>query len=286
MNKLSHQARKTTFLNAIDCGSADNPNACALVSLRKQGTTSILPLQLSAAILSGSKRRLLHFLWDVADKYWKEKMYSLLYIDTDAFSFAYSADSMDEIVRSELQNEWNTVKKAYLVPSSGPDAKRLKREFGLLKQEYVGNVWVSLAPKSYVLLDLATLEQKVSQKGISKNFLNQQLLTLNSFVECLFSADKTSNMFGINCGIKRDGNTMYTYIQQKKGLSFVNKKRLLCPSGIHTLSPSLHKTHFYQRFMSHHCGLNKERVLQMIRRELERHFSSRKPLQRYFLPSL
>ena len=70
----------------------------------------------------------------------------MCYADTDSFCLAMSGDSLDEIVRPEMKQEYETEKKNWLATD-----KFSERTPDLFKPEFVGTRGVWLTAKCYLV---------------------------------------------------------------------------------------------------------------------------------------
>ena len=61
------------------------------------------PYQCGIAVYQLAKLRMLEFYYDFQDKYCSRQDFELCYMDTDSFYLAMSGDSLDKIVRPEME---------------------------------------------------------------------------------------------------------------------------------------------------------------------------------------
>ena len=61
------------------------------------------PYQFGIAVYQLEKLRMLEFYYDFLDKYFRRQDFELWYMDTDSFYMAMRGDSLDEIVRPEIE---------------------------------------------------------------------------------------------------------------------------------------------------------------------------------------
>ena len=69
------------------------------------------PYQCGTAVYQLAKLRMLDFYYDFLDNYFSRQDFELCYMDTDSFYIAMSGDSLDEIVRPEMKQEYEPGKK-------------------------------------------------------------------------------------------------------------------------------------------------------------------------------
>ena len=87
----------------------------------------------------------------------------LCYMDTDSFYLPMSGDSLDEIIRPEMKQAYETGKKNWLTTD-----KFSERTPGLFKPEFVGTRGVWLTAKCYLVQNEALNKNKYSCKGVSQ----------------------------------------------------------------------------------------------------------------------
>ena len=111
-------------------------------------------------------------------------------------------------------------------------AKYSKRTPGLYKIEYTSKSFIGWCPKLYYCEGTAqeNKKYKFSSKGIQKD---KNDITKERFEKVLFNPDYKD--ICINRGFRVVNNHMITYTQQKKGLTYVYDKRVVCSNGIDTL---------------------------------------------------
>ena len=132
-----------------------------------------------------------------------------------------SSESIDDIIRPELREEYGTEGKAEFLPTS----KYHDRTPGLFKAEFPGTRMIALTSKCYYTED-KKMNSKISCKGVSKK---QNEMTWNRYLEALSgSQDKA-----INTGFRVSNNGVVTYTQQKLGLSAYYHKRVVAPDETH-----------------------------------------------------
>ena len=95
--------------------------------------------------------------------FWTSRQgFELCYMDTDSFCLAISGDSLEEIVKPGMRQEYEADKKNCLARD-----KFSERTPGLFKLEFVGTRGVRLTAKCY-LVQIEAEKNKFSCKGVSK----------------------------------------------------------------------------------------------------------------------
>lgn len=109
-----------------------------------------------------------------------------------------------------------------------------QRTPGLFKEEFRGVGIISLNSKTYFCWEEETSEDtdltvKYRSKGLSRK---QNKLTRDQFMSVLSSKNSVS---GENRGFCKKDNQIFTYSQQRSGLSYMYAKRLVLEDGVTTL---------------------------------------------------
>lgn len=104
-----------------------------------------------------------------------------------------------------------------------------QRTPGLFKEEFAGIGIVSLNSKTYYCWGENHEEDKYRSKGLSRR---QNNLTKEQFIDVL---QEKSKVCGVNRGFRKISNNMFTYAQQKSGLSYFYAKRKVLADGISTI---------------------------------------------------
>ena len=89
---------------------------------------------------------MLEFYFDFLDKYFSRQDFVLCYMDADSFYLVMSGDSLDEIVRPEMKEEYEAGKKNWFATD-----KFSERTPGLFKPEFVGTRGMWLSVKCYLV---------------------------------------------------------------------------------------------------------------------------------------
>ena len=135
---------------------------------------------------------------------------------------AISAEWLEDIVRPELQTEFEVKRQEWLAWD-----KWSGRTPGLFKLECEGSRMIALCSKCYYSKELEGEKKKFSTKGVSKK---QNDITWQRFKSAL---DDRKDM-ATNTGCRMNNGRMVTYEQQKLGLSANYDKHRVLEDGIHT----------------------------------------------------
>ena len=176
--------------------------------------------QCGIAVYQLAKLRMLEFVYDMMHVYFDPHDYEFIQTDTDSLYMALSGDSLDEIVRPELREQWEVSKWDWF-----PKTAWEKRTPGLFKEEFKGYKMIALCSKCYIAMGSTT---KTSAKGVNKR---QNQLVWDQYFKALNSEEDEEVT---NVGIRKGADGMITYAQKKKGLSGYYDKRLVWPDLIHT----------------------------------------------------
>ena len=139
-----------------------------------------MPYQCGIAVYQLAKLRMLEFHYDFLDKYFSRQDFEMCYIDTDLFYLAISGDSLDDIVRPEMKQEYETGKKNWLATD-----KFSERTPGLFKPEFVDTrgVWLTA---SATLFKMRPMKMKT---------INTAVRFQRSIMICIFSFIRMLRMF-------------------------------------------------------------------------------------------
>jgi hypothetical protein len=185
------------------------------------------PIQIGCAVYQLAKLRMLQFYYDCLDKYVDRADFQYVEMDTDSAYLALSADKLDDVIKPHMKDEFETDKYNWFPNETTKELKAYnKRTPGLFKVEFEGNSIYALCSKLYFVE--GDEYNKYSCKGIQKN---QNVIDKNRFHNVLFNDAKDMCM---NKGFRVVNNEMVTYIQQKRGLSYIYDKRRVLADGVST----------------------------------------------------
>ena len=197
---------------------------------RKHRITISQPFQLGIAVYKLVKLRMLEFYYDCLDRYFDRRDFELIQMDTDSNYITFSGDSLKEIVKPELREEFEAKKKEWLAWDKWSGCR-----LGLFKLECEGSRMISLCAKCYYVDEQDREKKKFTTKGMSKR---QNNITWQRFKAALNgSIDRAENR-----GFRMVNRRMATYEQQKLGLSAYYDKRWVLLNGIHTEPIKFHMT--------------------------------------------
>ena len=149
-------------------------------------------------------------------------------MDTDSAYLGLSAKSLDQVIKPEMREEYEKDKYNWFPNETTKELKAYnKRTPGLFKVEFEGKSIYALCSKLYFVE--GDTKNKFSCKGIQKN---QNDINKDRFHNVLFNGVKDTCT---NKGFRVIDNSMITYIQQKKGLSYVYDKRRVLEDGVTTV---------------------------------------------------
>ena len=188
---------------------------------RKPRITIRRPFQVGIAVYQLAKLRMLEFYYDFLDRYFDRRDFELIQMDTDSNYMAISAEKLEDIVKSELQTEFEAKKQEWLAWD-----KWSSRTPGLFKLECEGSRMIALCSKCYFVDEPEGEKNKFSTKGMSKK---QNEITWQRFRSAL---DGSKDM-ATNIGFRMNNGRIVTY-EQKLGLSAYYDKRWVLEDGIHT----------------------------------------------------
>ena len=221
------------------------------VEMKKKIIKLDLPLHIGFFVYQYAKLRMLEFYHDFLLKYVDDRKIELGQMDTDSLYAGLAGQSLEEVVRPELKEEfyreWNEWLPAEACdqhfeqfvqtklagcewrgeePCCVARKKFDKRTPGLFKKEWEGDGIVSLCSKTYYCFGTS---DKYSSKGLNKG-LNR--VTKDKYLEVLRSR---KNGTGTNVGFRVKDNVMYTYSQQRDALSYFYGKRKVLENGLESV---------------------------------------------------
>ena len=186
-----------------------------------------------------AKLRMLEFYYDFLDKYFSRQDFELCYMDTDSFYLAMSGDSLDEIARPEMKQEYEADKKNWLATD-----KFSERIPGLFKPEFVGARGVWLTAKCYLVQNKVNEDEddKYSCNGVSKKHNDLHFQRYEDVLDVFLKTRRDTELEEED--IEKAKNVDYrvydqgvvTYEQNKLGLSGYYDKLYILADGIHTRS--------------------------------------------------
>ena len=167
-----------------------------------------------------AKLRMLEFYSDFLNNYVDRRDFEYIYMDTDSAYFAISGESLRDVVKPELLEEYDKKVGKWLATD-----RYSKKTPGLFKPEFIGVKMMALTAKCYFCE--GKQGTKYSCKGISKK---QNDMTWKRYVQAFQGyLDKAKNT---DFRIHEQG--VVTYEQNKLGLSAYYDKRYVLEDGIHT----------------------------------------------------
>ena len=212
---VGHALRSAWFDDLTEIGDAYE------ITSRKPRVTIHRPFQVGIAVYQLAKLRILEFNHDFLDCFVDRKDFELIQMDTDSLYFALSANTLEEVVKPELQIEFKNCKNDWLAWDTWSN-----RTPGLFKLEFEGHRAIALCSKCY-FVD-SEKKSKHSSKGMSAR---HNSLTWGRYKVALEGTiDRAENR-----GFRLRNGQMTTYSQEKLGLSAYYDKRRVLPDGIHTV---------------------------------------------------
>lgn len=207
-----------------------------VVSTKKQIRLN-LPLHIGIAVYQLSKLRMMQFYYECLDKYIDRSNFELCESDTDSLYMALSGESLDELVKPEMreeyeQDKWNWFPRPFCKDKCKKckqcdEGAFYKRQPGLFKVEYEGDGICCLNSKTYYCWREDDYN-KFSSKGVNKKTNN---ISKDIYLDVL--KNKQSAMV-TNRGFRAVNGLMRSYKQHKVGFSYFYAKRKVLADGIHT----------------------------------------------------
>ena len=160
---------------------------------------------------------------------------------TDSLCIAFARDTIDECVKPELKEQWNTEKCNWFCSEDVDTLVEFRGEFitkkqydsrtpGKFKEEYRGIGMACLNSKTYIKWKMSDCKDyKLSSKGVQEK---RNTLTPHYFTNTLNTqAPKIIENAGL---IQDKESVIHTYRQQKQGISYFYCKRKVLPDNVST----------------------------------------------------
>ena len=197
------------------------------ISKTKKSIKMDLPIQIGFFVYQYAKLRMLEFYYDLIDKFLDRSDFEYCEMDTDSAYIALSGESVDALIKPELQAEYELEKfdwfpRDYNVEVSAYD----KRTPGLFKTEFEGDGIIGLCSKMYFCFNDS--KAKYSCKGVSKR---TNAIDKDTYLSVLRSKATGS---ATNRGFRVRGNSVFTYTQAKNAFTYFYGKRKVLEDGVST----------------------------------------------------
>ncbi len=231
------------------------------IAMRKRTTKHNVPLTLGCVVYSLSKLEMLKFIYDFLYVYFAKSDVCILNSDTDSIWLGISAENLDDLVRPNLRRQYFenydkimpalacTAHKELFIETRVVGLDWVMEDFPccviynreqqrtplLFKYEYTGDFLYALTCKTYHAgcYDDDGCDFKQSTKGVSKKHSN---LRANDFMDVLRDHHPKK---GINLSFVTKKSEIYTYKQERVGLSYLYYKRKVCADGRRTMPTDL-----------------------------------------------
>ena len=201
-----------------------------------------LPTQIGIAVFSYAKLRLIQF-WDFINTFLVNDLYQLMECDTDSLYIAFARDTIDECVKPEMRERWESEKWTWFSSEDKNSniifegqtitvAQWDKRTPGKFKPEFEGDGMICLNSKVFHIWGCdkdGKLITKTSAKGSQKK---RNELLKSHFLEVLQTKEHHEVE---NAGfIKDNQGVIKTYTQKKRGFGYFYAKRKVLADGVFT----------------------------------------------------
>ncbi|XP_054261608.1 uncharacterized protein LOC128985776 isoform X1 [Macrosteles quadrilineatus] len=232
--RLNKLITKPNFKNRIIYGD----NLCA-VELEKDTIVLDKPIYVGFTVLELSKHHMYDFHYRIMKNMFKNKMFKLLYVDTDSFFY--------QIFTDDLYSDFNRpeFKKHLDMSDYPPDhvcySIENKKKLGLFKDEANGVViieFIGLRPKLYTFKTLNDFYLEVNKnmslkkaKGITKTVVKNHI-TFDDYKRCLYDKSKIRRNIRL---FQSKKHCVQTVTVNKIALSCNDDKRVICENNIETL---------------------------------------------------
>ena len=169
---------------------------------------------------------MLEFYFDFLLKFVDPCDVQMCEMDTNSAYLAISGDSLDDVIKPDMKNQYNREKPEWFPRRTTPEQYNFdKRTPGLFKVEWEGEGIISLCSKTYFCFGSS---EKFSCKGLNRR-TNE--LTNEKYMSVLNT--RTSGG-GVNKGFIIKQGVMFTYEQRKMALTYFYPKRKVADDGVST----------------------------------------------------
>ena len=173
-------------------------------------------------------------------------MYEELEMDTDSLSLALWEENLEDIILPEKTNEWDAIRSrdctdSFTAIATGnffpktcctAQKKHDKRAPGLFREEIRCSEKLCLCSKTYCCYDRKSNKYKFS----SKRFYKRTLEDCGDGLMWKYRKvlEEAVNVSSTNRGFRTMKNSVATYEQTKKGLSYFYSQSVVEEDGMHT----------------------------------------------------
>ncbi|XP_072022325.1 uncharacterized protein [Amphiura filiformis] len=199
---------------------------CYEVEMAKAKIKQDLPIQVGFFVYQHAKLRMLQFYYDFLDYYLDRSDFEYVQMDTDSAYIAISSDSIESLVKPELQDQFHREKHTWLPRTDTVEHYQYdKRTPGLFKLEWEGDGIVALCSKTWYGFGS---KDKFSCKGANKknNIINKE-----KYLHVLTERKAGS---ATNRGFRVKENQILTYEQIRDAFTYFYPKRKVLDDGITT----------------------------------------------------
>jgi hypothetical protein len=196
------------------------------VEMSKKTIRLDLHMQIGCFAYQYAKLRMLEFYYDFMDVFVDRSNLQYCAMDTDSAYMAFSATSLEEVIKPDMQQRFQMEKKNWFPRDDTPEqAAYDKRTPGLFKTEFTGDGMIALCSKTYFCF---VAEDKSSSKGVNRKTND---IHKGSYMDVLLIKQSGS---GTNRGFRVVDNKMHTYLQERARFSYFSPQRKVLADGVST----------------------------------------------------
>ena len=190
------------------------------------------PIIVGFFILQYAKLRMLELYYNFFTKFCDVDKFEALEMDTDSLYLALAEKELEDCIKPGKRTEWQRLLSNDCVDSLTADAvpyffpgtccvkhkQHDKREPGLFKEEFRCTEMLCLCRRTYCCYDVTSNKLKFSSKGLKKRVLEQSDDgPLEKYPGVL---KEKINVTSNNRGLRTNNQSVATYEQHRKGLSY------------------------------------------------------------------
>ena len=189
---------------------------------------------------------MLELYYNFFERFCEVNKFEELEMNTDCFYLALSEKELYDCIREESKVEWewmrtedckyeftaNAATNFFPRICCSKHKKHDKREPGLFKEEFRCTEMLCLCSKTYSCYESKSNKYKISNNGLNKRALRD--CGDGPMAKYRKVMDEFNNVIATNRGYRTVHNSVATYEQTKKGLSYFYPKRIVYADGIDT----------------------------------------------------
>ena len=251
-NEVPHWRKTQAAINSKLFKKLDHVNYSLYeLELAKAQIEHKAPFIVGFFILQYAKLQMLELYHNFFTKLCDVDRFEELEMDTDSPYFALTEIEQENCIKPEMKEEWQRLRSSDCIYSFNADPvanffpwtccikhkQHDKRVPGFFIEKFRFTEMLCLCSKTYCCYNVTSKKLKISSKDLTKRVLEQSGDgPLEKYRRIL---NKKVHVTWNNRGFRTNNNSVATYEQVKKGLSYFYPKRTVKSDGIHNQPPNL-----------------------------------------------